>query len=114
MLAASGELHVVIPARSYETTFHGHSLDAFHQLRAAATTVTELDYPQPSESAYHAASTYIVEHCELLVAVWDGPPARGLGGHWPCCRPRSRTRQRRSDCVADRRTPSMTLTVYVT
>jgi hypothetical protein len=29
---------------------------------------------------YARAGAYIVEHCSVLVAVWDGRPARGVGG----------------------------------
>lgn len=80
VLEASGELHAVLPSRGYETSFHGPALDAFHHLVAAATTVTELDFPEPSEAAFRAAGHYVVEHCDVLVAVWDGQPARGVGG----------------------------------
>jgi hypothetical protein len=32
------------------------------------------------EEAYEAAGAYVVERCEVLLAVWDGRPARGRGG----------------------------------
>jgi hypothetical protein len=32
------------------------------------------------ESAFFAAGRYIVEQCDLLIAVWDGQPSKGLGG----------------------------------
>lgn len=80
VLEVGGDLHAVIPAHHYETTFQGEALDTYLRLRAAATTITELEFEQPGESAYHAAGNFIVEHCDLLVAVWDGQPAKGLGG----------------------------------
>jgi len=80
VLDAGGELHVVIPARGYEITFQGSALDTYLRLRAAAEQITELAFDQPGEPAYHAAGNFIAEHCDLLVAVWDGQPARGLGG----------------------------------
>ncbi len=80
VLKAGGSLHAVIPARGYETTFSGHALDTYHRLLGAATETTRLPFEAPDEAAFHAAGTYIVEHCDLLVAVWDGRPARGLGG----------------------------------
>ncbi|QWF80985.1 hypothetical protein [Amycolatopsis sp. CA-230715] len=73
-------LHAVIPCRSYQETFTGADLTTYLGLRAAAHTVTELDFPSPSEKAFDAAGKYVVEHCDLLVAVWDGRPAHGLGG----------------------------------
>lgn len=80
VLTAGGRLHVVIPSRDYETTLEGHALDTYRRLLAAAEETTRLPFDTPGEPAYHAAGNYIVEHCDLLVAVWDGHGARGLGG----------------------------------
>jgi alpha-D-ribose 1-methylphosphonate 5-triphosphate synthase subunit PhnL len=30
--------------------------------------------------AYLAASRHLIDHCDLLLAVWDGAPATGSGG----------------------------------
>jgi hypothetical protein len=30
--------------------------------------------------AYDRAGRYVVDHCDVLIAVWDGQPARGRGG----------------------------------
>lgn len=30
--------------------------------------------------AYEAAGRYVVNHCDILLAIWDGQPARGRGG----------------------------------
>ncbi len=38
------------------------------------------DQAELRRSAYKAAGQYIVDHCDVLVAVWDGEPARGRGG----------------------------------
>jgi hypothetical protein len=80
LLAAGHRLHAVIPCRSYADTFNPGDLAVYQTLRAAATEVTELDFAEPSETAFDAAGKYVVEHCDLLVAVWDGQPAHGLGG----------------------------------
>ena len=32
------------------------------------------------EAAYEKAGRWVVDHCDLLVAVWDGLPAKGRGG----------------------------------
>ena len=37
-------------------------------------------FPGPSEQAFLEAGKYIVTHCELLFAVWNALPARGVGG----------------------------------
>lgn len=80
VLDTGGTLHAVIPSRGYETTFRSYALTTYEELRAAAGKTIELGFAEPGEPAFHAAGNYIVEHCELLVAVWDGQPARGLGG----------------------------------
>jgi hypothetical protein len=80
VLAAGHRLHAVIPCRGYEVTFEGDALVAHQRLLAAAAAITELDFDEPSEAAFDAAGKYVVEHCDLLVAVWDGQPANGLGG----------------------------------
>ena len=30
--------------------------------------------------AYRQAGEYVVDHCDVLIAVWDGQPSRGRGG----------------------------------
>ncbi len=52
----------------------------FRSLLAAASEVVTLPFASPSEAAYDAAGKWVVDHCDYLVAVWDGCPARGLGG----------------------------------
>jgi hypothetical protein len=46
----------------------------------AAHSVTRLDYAEPTEEAFLAAGKSVVDNCQVLIAVWDGKPARGLGG----------------------------------
>lgn len=74
------DLEVVIPCSGYETTLSATGLAQCRSLLDAATSVTTLDFPEPSEAAYMAAGKVIADNCELLCAVWDGRPAKGLGG----------------------------------
>lgn len=53
---------------------------AHHRLLKACADRTELPFESSDEEAYLAAGQWIVDHSDLLVAVWDGCPARGLGG----------------------------------
>jgi hypothetical protein len=81
LLRAGGRLHVIVPSRDYERTFTAEEDRArFRSLLDAADAVTELDYPEPSEEAFLAAGKSVVDNCDRLIAVWDGKPARGLGG----------------------------------
>ncbi len=81
LVRRGGQLHVIVPSRNYELTFATkEDLTSFRSLLAAARTVTRLDYPEPSPEAFLAAGKSVVDHCEMLIAIWDGKPAKGLGG----------------------------------
>ncbi len=80
LLDHNGRLWVIIPSRYYQSTLYGDDLVAYRELLSRATDVTRLDFDQPSEAAYNVAGRWIVENCDELVAIWDGRPARGLGG----------------------------------
>jgi hypothetical protein len=81
VLKLEGHLLAIVPARGYEDTFSSQSArDSYFRLRSTAAEVIELPFPQPTEEAYWAAGREIVDRCELLIAVWDGEQAAGLGG----------------------------------
>jgi hypothetical protein len=71
----------VVPSDGYTATF-GDPADReeFDRLVNAATVVEVLHYATPTEEAFLAAGKRVVDLCEVLVAVWDGKEARGLGG----------------------------------
>lgn len=74
-------LHAVIPCAGYEGTLApGDEAAGYSALLAASAQVTTLDYPAPSDAAYAAAGRWLVDHCDILFAVWDGRPPRGHGG----------------------------------
>lgn len=70
----------VIPCARYEEAFEAPSLVSFENLLSKASSRVVLPYPFPSEEAFWNAGKYIVDHSDLVVAVWDGEAARGLGG----------------------------------
>jgi hypothetical protein len=81
VLERGGRLEVVLPSSGYETTFsRSEDLSRFHSLLARATTVETLSFAKPSEEAYLAAGCRVVDRSEVLLAVWDGEPAKGHGG----------------------------------
>jgi hypothetical protein len=81
VLAAGGVLEVVVPCAGYAASLAtDEGRTRFEQLRAAARTVITLPYPEPSEEAYLSAGQTLVDRCDHLFAVWDGRPARGMGG----------------------------------
>jgi hypothetical protein len=79
-IARGFDIEVVVPCAGYDETFSPDEIEEYRSLFAAAIAVTTLDFAEPSEHAYMAAGKAIVDSCDLLVAVWDGLPARGYGG----------------------------------
>jgi hypothetical protein len=81
VLALGGTISAVIPAAAYEETFKSPStLRTYRQLLAHCEEVVELPFSDPGEQAFLAAGQEVVRRAELVVAVWDGKPAAGLGG----------------------------------
>lgn len=80
-LAAGAELTAVVPSGDYEDDFtEPGALARYRALRDRATREVRLPYPRATPEAYYAAGAYIADNCDRLLAVWDGRPARGLGG----------------------------------
>jgi len=81
VLTLGRKLKVVIPCNGYETTFSDPAdLATYRVLLKASADTTVLPFSHPSEEAYWAAGKRIVDMADLLIAVWDGMPAGGLGG----------------------------------
>jgi hypothetical protein len=81
VLAAGGTLEVVLPCEDYAGTLTADdSRTRFEDLRRAAATVVTMPFAEPSEQAFLAAGQALVDRCDHLFAVWDGRPARGVGG----------------------------------
>jgi len=81
VLARGGRLHVVLPSARYEASFAAaEDLARFRTFLQKAASVETLGYPVPSDAAYLAAGRQVVNTADVLLAVWDGQPARGDGG----------------------------------
>jgi len=80
VLAAGGQLYAVLPCQGYAATFDGSDQVTYQDLLEQAETVETLPFAEPSEQAFYAAGRRVVDLCDLLLAIWDGQPARGLGG----------------------------------
>jgi len=74
-------LTAVIPGMDYEAHLGSDEVrTAYHRLLKSCTARMDLPLEPTHEEAYYAAGRWIVDHTDRLVAVWDGHPARGLGG----------------------------------
>ncbi len=76
-------LHAVLPMASadYCEDFHSaESVAEYQSLLDRAAVVKKLEPHAERNASYEAAGRYVVDHCDVLIAVWDGQPARGRGG----------------------------------
>lgn len=64
----------------YKEDFAPASAAAFSRLLAEADAVQVLEGIAQREEAYYRAGVAVLDYCDLLLAVWDGQPARGYGG----------------------------------
>lgn len=79
-VARGAELEVIVPADDYLSTFDAATVGEYESLLASAHDVTRLDFRVASEEAFFAAGAEVIARSDRLVALWDGKPARGLGG----------------------------------
>jgi hypothetical protein len=74
-------LEVVLPNETYEESFPpGTERSAYRDLLKKASDVTILTGEHSEEKSYLEAGKRIVDKSDMLVAIWDGEPAKGLGG----------------------------------
>lgn len=74
-------LEAIIPCHNYMDTFSDATArQNYRRLLGRCEARTELPYDFPSEIAFLKAGHYIVDHVDRMVFVWDGRPAKGLGG----------------------------------
>ena len=53
---------------------------SFRRLLGSASETIKLSFDAPSERAYFEAGRTAVDKSDMLIAVWNGRPAKGLGG----------------------------------
>ncbi|WP_376694688.1 hypothetical protein [Wenzhouxiangella sp. EGI_FJ10305] len=74
-----------LPVDVYEEDFSDHdSRKAFRELLAGAMVVemraARGNAERKRDQAYAKAGIYSSDHCQILIAIWDGKPARHSGG----------------------------------
>jgi hypothetical protein len=81
VLHKGGSLEVIVPFPGYEKRFDvGHKRHEYLSLLAKASKKVVLDKESSDESAYYTAGKQVADVSDLLIAVWNGKPAEGLGG----------------------------------
>ncbi|HEX2215632.1 MAG TPA: hypothetical protein VHG27_02895 [Xanthobacteraceae bacterium] len=85
-LAAGWQLQAVLPfaANDYEKDFVSEEATTeFRKILSAAASVFEIGDPrseQDASEAYETAGLVMLDHADLVVAIWDGGESRGRGG----------------------------------
>jgi hypothetical protein len=80
VLEFGGTLEVVVPAEQYRDGLDPDEQPGYDELLAKAKHVERLPFVESTEQAHLAAGQAVVDRSERVVAVWDGKPARGIGG----------------------------------
>jgi hypothetical protein len=79
VLERGGMIHAVLPFADIERSFSLEDVRAYRELVKRAT-VEVLDTPGADEDAYLAAGRRVVDLSDIVLAVWNGMPAKGKGG----------------------------------
>jgi len=77
------KLIAVLPlsVSEYLQEFHDPSgKSTFEVLLSNAENIVRIEQKTSREESYLEAGRYIVDHCDILVAIWDGKKAQGIGG----------------------------------
>jgi hypothetical protein len=80
VLRQRGELRVVLPFPGYVDRLSADDRPTFRDLLAAAGATLVLPRLTSDQESYLAAGIHIVDNSDVLIAVWDGHPAKGIGG----------------------------------
>jgi hypothetical protein len=80
VLDAGGSLEVIVPATKYRDGLPPESHAEYDRLIERARSVERLDHLDSTQQAHMDASRVMLERADMLLAVWDGKPARGYGG----------------------------------
>ena len=71
----------IIPCEGYETTFQNtDDLVRYQELLQKASEKIQLPFEKPSETAFYEAGKKIANLSDMLLTIWNGLPAKGLGG----------------------------------
>lgn len=74
-------LEAVLAHQQITATFAADNERAHYQrLMHQCRCIHQLPFRYATTGAYMALGYWLVDHCDVLLALWDGQPAAGLGG----------------------------------
>lgn len=79
-LALGYELICPLPFQRYRDDFSGDALETYDSLLQQASESFVVADGLDHDAAYLRAGKYIVDHCDVLIAVWDGLPQQSSCG----------------------------------
>ncbi len=72
---------VIIPSEGYEKTFsHNYQLEKYIDLLQDASETIKLPFDRPTETAFYEAGKQVAIRSDMIIAIWNGKAAKGLGG----------------------------------
>lgn len=80
VLEMDGQLEVIIPMPNYEDKFDTEGKREYTYLLTRSSSSEVLHMDATEEEAYLAAGKKVVDKSDLVIVVWNGKPATGLGG----------------------------------
>lgn len=81
VLKLGGELIAVLPFEDYERTHEeGIDRDRYFSLLEKATSIKTLPAQNTDQESFMEAGKYVVKNSDILMTVWNGKKAAGLGG----------------------------------
>ena len=81
VLRYGGSFVAIIPFLDYSLKFaEGHDREYYEGLLGQSKEVEILKASASNREAYFKAGKQVANRSELLIAIWDGKPAAGLGG----------------------------------
>jgi predicted flavoprotein YhiN len=80
VLGLGGALEAIVPAVEYRTWLPDSTRARYDSLFASARTVHRCPFRESNAKAHMAASRFMVDEADHVIAVWGGEPARAFGG----------------------------------
>ncbi|MER8067353.1 hypothetical protein ABTZ59_03430 [Streptomyces sp. NPDC094034] len=80
VLDAGGRVEVVIPAAWYRRDLPDWHHAEYDSLFSSASDIHDTGMTESTSAAHQAGSEILVGLSDVVLAVWDGLPARGFGG----------------------------------
>ncbi|WP_327291024.1 hypothetical protein [Streptomyces sp. NBC_01198] len=80
ILRNGGRIEAVLPAEEYRESLPGSHHPLYDDLVRRSSQVHTTGLIQPGPEAYQIGNEIMMGLVDILVAVWDGRPARGYGG----------------------------------